>query len=135
MTDVAEIATRAERGDDAGELLRGLAKAVWHPFYTLPVDWDAERFERHNTFDALLAIKTPEAHLAAAMMLVPEGKEWTLDCLDAARDPRFGCCQARIHLMAYADDPEELGPQAIANGPTPAHALIAAIARSMEHGD
>ena len=70
------------------------------------------------------------ASIDAAMTLVPKGLEWTLDCLDAARDPRFGKCQARIMLMAYADDPKELGPQAIANGDTPALALCAAALRA-----
>lgn len=71
------------------------------------------------------------ASLDAAMSLVPEGKEWTLDCLDPARDPRFGRCQARIMRLSYADDPEEMGPQAIANGSTPALALCAAALRAI----
>jgi hypothetical protein len=72
------------------------------------------------------------ASLDAALTLVPEGLEWELLALDAARDPRFGRFQARIMLLTYAEDPEELGPQAIANAATPALALCAASLRARD---
>lgn len=66
----------------------------------------------------------------AALTLVPEGLEWELYAYHAARDPRFGRFQTRIPLLTYGEDPEELGPQAIANGHTAALALTAASLRA-----
>ena len=78
------------------------------------------------------------ASIDAAMTLVPKHlMEWEVCAYDAARDPRFGRFQSRIKLLNYADDPDELGPQAIANAATPALALAAASlrARATENTD
>jgi hypothetical protein len=96
----------------AGERLSGLNQATWS---TGRDYWDAPAFTRS---------------LDAALTLVPEGLEWELLAYDAKRDPRFGRFQARIMLLTYTEDPEELGPQAIANGTAPALALTAAALRA-----
>lgn len=103
MTD---IATRAEQAKP--EEARGLLEELFlQPRYAGRVDPVA--------FRAFLDINTPEAHLAAVMMLVPEGWDWTLT---SSGGP---------------------GPMAITSGneryvvgATPANALIAALARSIE---
>lgn len=66
-------------------------------------------------------IDTPEAHLAAAMMLVPEGWNWTCESEGAA-------CVFRYPQKSDASDYLEHQAEAA----TPALALIAAIARSVE---
>jgi hypothetical protein len=117
LTD--DIATRAERGDDALLLLSELANAVWG----LSAD-------RPKWFAKFLSINTPEAHLAAAMMLLPDGEGhdpfWLLKGCNPNNRSRG--CRAEIWIK------NSLRPFR-GSGPTPAHALIAAIARSIEHGD
>ncbi len=72
------------------------------------------------------------ASVDAALTLVKKCKhvEWELSCCDVARDPRFGRFQARIKLLSYEDDPEELGPQAITSADSPALALCGAALRA-----
>lgn len=67
------IATRAEAGEDAAVSLRELQLLTQHP---VAID----------DFNQLLAINAPEAHLAAAMLLMPEGmaSELLSDAIDLA---------------------------------------------------
>lgn len=126
MTDVAEIATRAERGDVAGQLLRELASAIW-TWTHCPEGVDTDLWvTRWNTFHKFLTINTPEAHLAAAMMLVPDGEGHDPFRLLKGCNPnnRSRGCRAEIWIK-NSHRPLR------GSGPTPAHALIAAIARNM----
>ena len=67
----------------------------------------------------------------AALALIPEGeREWELHT--AFRDERFGRYQARVNIDLLPDDPDETGPQGIANGATPALAICAAALRARE---
>lgn len=141
MTD---LSTRAERGDDARELLRELRDHIrpdfitetWMGFAPCPPDI-ANSIHWHT----LLSINTPEAHLAAALMLVPEG--WWLAGLSfvpedfrSAQEHEWSA-QIAGPITWVTDDgfpePQFDCKEGIAK--TPAHALIGAIARSMEHGD
>jgi len=81
-----------------------------------PVWWDTAS-DRRKTFWQLASI--PEAHLAAALMLVPEG--WTWDC--DATAPECGIDWTLHHCAS--------GRTVKGIADTPALALIAAIARSL----
>lgn len=69
------------------------------------------------TFRQFLLIGTAEAHLAAAMMLMPEGWGWAL-------------------MPHYADlrHPERRVKDCVCHGATPALALIAAISKAIGDG-
>jgi hypothetical protein len=125
---MSDIATRAERGDDAGELLRELALIVKPCWYQ--TERPLEAVVEYVNWCKLVEINTPEAHLAAAMMLVPDGEGhdpfWLLKGCNPNNRSRG--CRAEIWIK-NSHRPLR------GSGPTPAHALIAAIARSMEHGD
>lgn len=140
---MTSLSDRAEAGGDAGVLLRELQELVapaprpsrvprqangepWGgdglgPYTDAYKSWSAKFGHFPNgPFTVLLDINTPETHLAAAMMLVPEGMDW-----------QVGRCQhegpyARVTAPGSADDNVSLAP-------TPARALIAAIARSIEN--
>ena len=145
-TELLALAERVERADGPDReldaeiaLAAGWEKSTdeeWVEYWHLPdkgqiphIIWQPYRARDIGAFRTALPYFT--ASIDAAITLVPGGKEWTLDCLDPSRDPRFGHCQARIMLLDRADDPEELGPQAIANGNTPALALTAAALRAI----
>lgn len=97
------------------------------------IDADGSRVEPGNgAQDRLIPAYTTSVD--AALTLLPDGLEWELTACDPARDPRFGRFQSRIMLLTYAEDPDELGPQAIANAATPALALAAACIRAREGG-
>ena len=69
---MTSLSTRAEQAkpDEA----RGLLEELWDEL--APKLWPKVTHDLHcraETFARLLDINTPEAHLAAAMMLVPEG--------------------------------------------------------------
>lgn len=73
-----------------------------------------------------------QAYLSAAEMLMPVGEHrWSLD-RHCSGDPRSSEYQARISIALAVDDPEELSGQWIGDAATPALALAAAIARSLE---
>ena len=97
------LSARAEAGEDAAVLLEQL-------YDHSPHAWQG--FDHRDKFERLLNINIPEAHLAAAMMLIPENDKngWT------------------IHGTGFVT----IGFESSSYGPTPAHALIAAIARTME---
>jgi len=111
------ISTRAEQAkpEEASGLLEELweihAKKLWAK--GVP---GIDRLA--STFSPILDINTPEAHLAAAMMLVPEGYYEQISHVTADRWD--------VHL-GYANR----GPGRCGTGCTPALALIAAIARSI----
>ena len=106
------VSTRAEQGDDAVVLLD-------EPGNTLArergIQWATERA---GLFCSFLSINTPEAHLAAAMMLVPEG--WTAD----VRRYPDGTGNATL----YEWSPPCRNVRSIGLK-SPAHALISAISR------
>ena len=108
----------AERVEAVGGADRGLDRAIWLSLGNVEPDaWN------------MSPAPTYTASIDAAMTLVPEGlTEWEIG--RSTRDPRFGQYQARICLLTAEQDPEELGPQAIANGATPALALCAAALRA-----
>ena len=118
------LADRAE----AGEALRPLILALNDAMIPTMSDEHADAFVR------FLDINTPEAHLAAAMMLVPEG--WSIGLGDLrGYDPPIW----RAHLRDHR--PDSLSPEGRSviwvegnTSATPAHALIAAIARSQADG-
>jgi hypothetical protein len=88
-----------------------------------PIGWDG-----WANFDRLLDINTPEAHLAAAMMLVPEG--WGVKLTKPRPDEALESVTGPLPCVVVLLDPEKALPTG--TGPTPAHALIAA--RAMRHG-
>lgn len=108
------ISTRAEAGDDAAVLLRALWKVAHPEPIKATVEW-REWNRRGTIFDQFIDINTPEAHLAAAMMLVPEGCQMELWSWPS------GSAEASLHF--------DTGRTVERTGRTPAHALIAAIAR------
>jgi hypothetical protein len=117
------LSARAERGDDARELLDALYQMRFgHPAIH---EYRQPDGQRGTTFLRLLDINTPEAHLAAAMMLVPEGCEWELTTL-------YGVARVGINLNHGPDDGPSYG-ESLMN--SPAHALIAAIARMEESNE
>lgn len=116
---MGDIATRAERGDDARTLILALNDAL------MPAMSD----EQADAFVRLLAINTPEAHLAAARMLVPDCVTYC-NVEECARGKPGQHCRTEVSWESDGIEDRYTGI-----GPTPAHALIAAIARSMGHGD
>lgn len=110
-------ASRAEQAKP--EEARGLLEELWDEL--APKLWPKVTHDLHcraETFARLLDINTPEAHLAAAMMLVPEGAEFGLNWSRMNVD--MGGKNWRCHVGKER-----------ASGRTPALALISAIARSM----
>jgi hypothetical protein len=121
---MTNLSTRAERGDDARTLILALNDAL------IPAMSD----EQADAFARLLAINTPEAHLAAAMMLIDldegvagPGHAW-FPCIERTAEDLGRTLYWSVSLAKCFE-------RFRGKGPTPAHALIAAIARSMEHGD
>ena len=109
MTD---IATRAEQAKP--EETRGLLEElILHPRYAGRVD--------PVIFGLLIGLDTPEAHLAAAMMLVPEGFSWSV--IDRRTDPY---CRPCAQLWKAEQSSTKQGDAA-----TPALALIAAISKAI----
>lgn len=122
-TDLLALADKCEVADASEQ--RELLEAAWRKlrgdeFVTSGV----------NYFYRFQAMLDAEAYESAALMLLPDmtGKEWSLDY--ALRDERFGPYQARFNQWAAKDDPEEMSPQWIANGYTPALAITAAALRA-----
>jgi len=76
-----------------------------------------------GTFMALLDIDTPEAHLAAAMMLVPAGMTWGIFGGEASDKPQ---------AWLWPDAKRNLLSGVSCDATTPALALIAAVARLQE---
>jgi hypothetical protein len=111
------IADRAEAGEDAAVLLDELWQLLRGPTYTT----DSKQRVELSNFLALLDINTPEAHLAAAMMLLDE--KWGFQIMPlycVLKHPNSGCQDSEKDVHA--------------SGTSPAHALIAAIARSQADG-
>ena len=116
-----DISERAERGEDAAVLLRELAVQIWGT-YVLPdhSDWldgiFTDEQKRWHTFGDLLEIG-PEAYLAAAVML---------------KDPAYGySIQRNFCVLKMPGDGRNIRRKDVcARGPSDAHALIAALARS-----
>lgn len=127
-----EIAAAAERGEDAGELLEAL--------YDL-ADWAWAGERKRAIFDTFLSIDTPEAYMAAAWMLLPEG--WFLTgggwCGVEGKGFGFGLQDQLLTSEEVRAQKRKGKPPTKWTGeryaPTPAHALIAAIARSVETTD
>ncbi len=128
---MTNLPTRAERGDDARDLLRELwvpVMGIEPPNEYKPRGWQTGEptfspkwkayLSKRSIFNHILDINTPEAHLAAALMLVPEGRHVEFE--------RWADGQGRCEISRS-------GKTSAAWGPTPAHALIAAIARSLDH--
>lgn len=110
------LSHRAEAA--APDEARGLLDALFEAS-DQTLRWPIDRIEQWN---ALLDINTPEAHLAAAMMLVPEGCVWSVQT-------DFGLPgRARLWGSVLPGQIQDCGWSA--DGATPALALIAAIARS-----
>ena len=144
MTD---IAARAEAGEDAAVLLRELRSRVRGPMPRVRVPFQPDgspwpidgigpytpewrKWQDDATvFNNILKINTPEAHLAAAMLLVPDGEGHDPFWLLKSSNPnnRSRGCRAEIWV-------KDRSRPLRGSGPTPAHALIAAIARSMNDG-
>lgn len=100
---------------------RGLMEELWRRIGEY--EW-----EDGIVWRQLLDINTPEAHLAAAMMMVPEG--WFLASLwqPASQNPVW-----RAELREGVS--WEYGRAVVSRGSaTPALAVIAAIVRSIGHG-
>lgn len=74
-------------------------------------------YERRDTFSSLIRVNTPEAHVAAALMLVPEGATWAVTSRNSA---------TMRHIR--------VGPLDWSYANFPAGALIAAILRAGEMG-
>jgi len=136
----SNLSARAEAGEDAAVLLRELF-ARMNPapdseglsVLREVARKDATTFDptapyavfakRAQTFDCLLDINTPEAHLAAAMMLVPDTMR-----IGSMGEDGDGDFAANLVSRAVCTHGR------VGEGPTPAHALIAAIARSIDDG-
>ncbi len=115
---MTNLPTRAERGDDAKTLLRELADMVWGKDVKRPPFWYT-----------LSGTTCPEAHLAAAMMLVPDCVTYC-NVEECARGKPGQHCRTEVSWESDGIEDRYTGI-----GPTPAHSLIAAIARSLNHGD
>ena len=131
---MTKLSERAEAGEDAAALLRELWQAA-HPGAfrdisgypaNLHVKESEEEVSSRRTFRGFLYINTPEAYLAAAVMLVPKG--WMVTQL--AELGGAGGCSCNLGNPGT-------GQFVIADAgePTMAHALIAAIAKTMEADD
>lgn len=148
-----ELIERIESAAPSKALDRQIALAVgWHryspsetgrkyPGWIAPEDFigeyvgaDGRRTPKLDSLHGTEIRRDPRPYstsIDAAMTLVPDGLEWELFGYDAKRDPRYGRFQARIKLLRYEDDPEELGPQGIADASTPALALCGAALKAM----
>lgn len=116
------LSTRAEQAkpDEARWLLTELVNAV-----DVSDSWDRERWR--VWFQLCDSIDTPEAHLAAAMMLVPEG--WRVSNMLEYESGGWAVYLAmRESPLTTVGCPAKIGSPGAA---TPALALIAAIARSL----
>lgn len=104
------LSHRAEQAKP--EETRGLVEELWRRIGEY--EW-----EDGTVWRQLLDIDTPEAHLAATMMLVPDGWKWRI----MPADSRTAWL---VEVWQNDDEDGEFG----ARGVTPALAMIAAIARS-----
>lgn len=146
MTDLSQLIERIEAADGPDrEIDRAIMSALGFVYreeqrsigLTYGKAWDMHLHREWVRGDEIVAdacVPNYSKSIDAAMTLVPNGLEWELFGYDAKRDPRFGCFQARIKLLRYEDDPEEPGPESIANAATPALALSAAALRAIQSG-
>ena len=125
------LSARAEAGEDATVLLDELWQLCRGNTYV----GDSKQRIMLTNFLALMQVNTPEAHLAAAMMLVPEG--WRLAAL-CERDPWFVRLETTdFESITWGKGGDWIttitsGHEVKATGPAPAHALIAAITKTQE---
>ncbi|MGL4640553.1 MAG: hypothetical protein ACRCVX_12600 [Shewanella sp.] len=66
------------------EVFREVAAKLWQPHYSLPVDWDKERFAKHDRLDILIA---NEAWLCAAEMFMSNHDFWRVGHDGEGQDP------------------------------------------------
>lgn len=119
------ISQRAEQAG-AGET-RGLLEELFDVVHPVSMCWDFDQGETHSLrrlpFDALLAINTDEAFLAAAMMLMPEG--WMIISLSELGGAGGDSC-------TLSNPGNGLRADSDAGARTLALALIASIAHTKE---
>lgn len=108
------LSHRAEAA--APDEARGLLDALFEAS-DQTLRWPIDRIEQWN---ALLDINTPEAHLAAAMMLRQEGSLWAVGSMEEGPFARY---------LWPGSNGSYVGNYAEAKAATPALALLSAIAK------